>query len=225
MRIVVHCAFLTCYNEVMVKKASKKKLNKKTKLERYQWVGIMMLIWVISGFIGWIYEILVGIIDTGEFYMVGGNLLPWINIYAFGAMALVPATYKFRKYPWAVFLLAVVITGAVELLGGWLVYTIGNGTRYWNYDHGLWAFGSINGFVCPLSVTIFGAFALILMYLVLPFCMYLAKRMTKRAFLILSISLFSLVMVDELTNLILKNMNEPTAMDFYRSLGLKYQVF
>lgn len=209
----------------MVKKASKKKLNKKIKLERYQWVGIMMLIWVISGFIGWIYELLVGIIDTGEFYMVGGNLLPWINIYAFGAMALVPATYKFRKYPWAVFLLAVVITGAVELLGGWLVYTIGNGTRYWNYDHGLWAFGSINGFVCPLSVTIFGIFALILMYLVLPFCMYLAKRMTKRAFLILSISLFSLVMVDELTNLILKNMNEPTAMDFYRSLGLKYQVF
>lgn len=209
----------------MVKKASKKKLNKKIKLERYQWVGIMMLIWVISGFIGWIYELLVGIIDTGEFYMVGGNLLPWINIYAFGAMALVPATYKFRKYPWAVFLLAVVITGAVELLGGWLVYTIGNGTRYWNYDHGLWAVGSINGFVCPLSVTIFGIFALILMYLVLPFCMYLAKRMTKRAFLILSISLFSLVMVDELTNLILKNMNEPTVMDFYRSLGLKYQVF
>lgn len=209
----------------MVKKVSKKKLNKKIKLERYQWVGIMMLIWVISGFIGWVYEMLVGIIDTGEFYMVGGNLLPWINIYAFGAMALVPATYKFRKHPWAVFLLAVVITGAVELLGGWLVYTIGNGTRYWNYDHGLWAFGSINGFVCPLSVTIFGVFALILMYLVLPFCMYLAKRMTKRAFLILSISLFSLVMVDELTNLVLKNMNEPTAMDFYRSLGLKYQVF
>lgn len=218
----------------MVKKTSKRKtykeifaeyVNKKIRLERYQWVGIMMLIWVISGFIGWVYEMLVGVIDTGEFYMVGGNLLPWINIYAFGAMALVPATYKLRKYPWAVFLIAVVVTGAVELLGGWLVYTIGNGTRYWNYDHGLWAIGSINGFVCLLSVTIFGIFALLLMYLVLPFCMYLAKRMMKRAFLILAITLFSLVMIDELTNLILKNMNEPTAMDFYRSIGLKYQNF
>lgn len=218
----------------MVKKTSKRKtykeifaeyVNKKIRLELYQWVGIMMLIWVISGFIGWVYEMLVGVIDTGEFYMVGGNLLPWINIYAFGAMALVPATYKLRKYPWAVFLIAVVVTGAVELLGGWLVYTIGNGTRYWNYDHGLWAIGSINGFVCLLSVTIFGIFALLLMYLVLPFCMYLAKRMTKRAFLILAITLFSLVMIDELTNLILKNMNEPTAMDFYRSIGLKYQNF
>ena len=140
-------------------------------------------------------------------------------------MALIPATYKFRKYPWAVFLLAVVVTGVVELLGGWLVYTIGNGTRYWNYDHDLWAIGSINGFVCLLSVTIFGIFALVLMYLVLPFCMYLARRMTKWVFLILAITLFSLVMVDELTNLILKNMNEPTAMDFYRSIGLKYQNF
>ena len=218
----------------MVKKASKKKtyrevfaeyLNKKIKLERWQWVGILMLVWVISGFIGWVYEFLVGMIDTGEVYMQGGNLLPWINIYAFGAMALIPATYKFRKYPWAVFLLAVVVTGVVELLGGWLVYTIGNGTRYWNYDHDLWAIGSINGFVCLLSVTIFGIFALVLMYLVLPFCMYLARRMTKWVFLILAITLFSLVMVDELTNLILKNMNEPTAMDFYRSIGLKYQNF
>ena len=218
----------------MVKKASKKKtykevfaeyLNKKIKLECWQWVGILMLVWVVSGFIGWVYEMLVGIIDKGEFYMVGGDLLPWINIYAFGAMALIPATYKFRKYPWAVFLLAVVVTGAVELLGGWLVYTIGNGTRYWNYDHGLWAIGSINGFVCLLSVTIFGIFALVLMYLILPMCMYLARRMTKRVFLILAITLFSLVMVDELTNLILKNMNEPTAMDFYRSVGLKYQNF
>ena len=62
-------------------------------------------------------------------------------------------------------------------------------TGYWNYDHGLWAVGSINGFVCPLSATIFGVGALGLAYLVL------------------------------------KNLGEPTAMDFYRSIGMKYQDF
>ncbi|MBR6505920.1 putative ABC transporter permease [Candidatus Saccharibacteria bacterium] len=200
-------------------------LNNKIKLQKYQLIGILMLVWVIAGFIGWVYEFFVGLIEKGEPYMVGGDLLPWINIYAFGAIAVLPVVYKFKKYPWAVFLIGVLVTGVVELLGGWLVYTIGNGTRYWNYDHGLWAWGSINGFVCPLSVTIFGLGILALIYIIMPFLNYLALKMSKRAFLVLAISLFTIVMIDELTNLTLKNLNEPTAMDFYRSLGAKYQEF
>ena len=200
-------------------------IENKTKLQRYQWVGILMLVWVISGFIGWVYEFFVGLFENGEPYMVGGNFLPWINIYAFGAVLILPAVYRFKKYPWAVFLISVLVTGVVELVGGWLVYTIGNGTRYWNYDHGLWAWGSINGFVCPLSVTFFGIGALALIYIIMPVLNYLASRMSRQAFLALAITLFSLVMVDELGNLILKNLGEPTAMDFYRSIGCKYQEF
>lgn len=200
-------------------------LKNRIKLKRYQIVGIMMLIIVIAGFVGWVYEFFVALIEEGEVYMKGGNLLPWMNIYAIGAILIVPLTYKLKRWPWAVFLVAVVVTGLVELIGGWLVYTIGNGTRYWNYDHGLWAWGSINGFVCPLSVTFFGIGALLLMYLVVPACVFLAERMSKRAFLTLAISLFAIVMVDEVTNLVLKNLNQPTAMDFYRGLGMKYQEF
>ncbi len=200
-------------------------LGGKTKLEKYQWAGILMLVWVVAGFVGWVYEALVGLIENGEFYMVGGDLLPWINIYAIGAVLLVPVAWRFRQKPWAVFLMAVLITGAVELIGGWLVYTIGNGTRYWNYDHGLWLFGSINGFVCVLSVTIFGIFALILAYVILPLLVYLASKMSRRAFLTLAAVLFAIVMVDEVANLCLKNAGQPTAMDFYRSIGCKYQEF
>ena len=200
-------------------------IDNKIKLERYQWVGILMLVLVIAGFVGWVYEFFVALIENGEVYMVGGDFLPWINIYAFGALLILPAVYKFKKYPWAVFLTSVLVTGLLELVGGWLVYTVGNGTRYWNYDHGLWAWGSINGFVCPLSVTFFGIGALALIYLIMPALNWIAIRMSRRAFLILAIVLFSLVMVDELGNLIMKNMNQPTAMDFYRSVGMKYQNF
>lgn len=131
-----------CYNELMVKKKSFKKFYKDyledgLKLQKYQWMGAMLLVWVIAGLVGWVYEAIVAILETGEFYMKGGDFLPWINIYAIGSVLLVPVVYKFKKYPWAVFLMSVVVTGLVELIGGWLVYTIGNGTRYWNYDHGL----------------------------------------------------------------------------------------
>lgn len=214
----------------MVKKKSFKQIYRdyienKIKLEKYQWVGILMLVWVIAGFVGWVYEFFVGLVEHGEPYMVGGNFLPWINIYAFGAVLILPAVWRFKKYPWAVFLVSVLVTGIVELVGGWLVYTIGNGTRYWNYDSGLWAWGSINGFVCPLSVTFFGIGALALIYAIMPVLNYLAMRMSRQAFLTLAIVLFSLVMMDELGNLMMKNMNKPTAMDFYRSIGCKYQEF
>ena len=131
-------------------------LEGKIRLKTYQKVGIAFLVVVIAGCVGWIYEFFVSLIDKGEVYMEGGNLLPWSNIYAIGAILLMPAALKLKRYPWAVFLSSALITGAVELISGWLVYTIGNGTRYWNYDHGLWEIGSINGFVCLLSVVIFG---------------------------------------------------------------------
>lgn len=198
-------------------------MNGKIKLKTYQKVGIVFLVIVIAGFVGWLYEFLLAWFENGRIYMKGGNLLPWMNIYAIGAVCLMPIVWKLRRYPWAVFLASALVTGIVEGIGGWLVYTIGNGTRYWNYDSGPWAFGSINGFVCVLSVTCFGLSALLLTYAVLPFCIHLSLKMSRRAFLTLAISLFVLVMADELTNLTLKNLGQPTAMDFYRSLGLEYQ--
>ena len=196
----------------------------KMKLERWQWVGILMLSVVFAGFFGWIYEFIFYYFDagTGEFYMQGGNFLPWINIYAIG-LVLIATCYKIRKYPWAVFLLSMLVSGIVEFVGGWLVYTIGNGTRYWDYNVEILNFGNIGGFVCLRSVLVFGFSALFFMYLILPLFILVARRMTKRAFMILAITLFTLVMVDEVYNLLAsKIFGWPNAMDFYRSIGWKY---
>lgn len=207
------------------KKFYKKYLNDGFKLKRYQKGGIMLLVVVVSGFVGWLYEFLLAWASNGRIYMQGGNFLPWMNIYAIGAVLLTPIVVRFKRKPWAVFLAALVVTWVVELVGGWLVYTLGNGTRYWNYDEGVWLIGNINGFVCLLSVVIFAVGALMLVYLVLPACDYLATKMSKKAFLTLAIVVFSLVMVDEVGNLICKNAGLPTAMDFWRSVGLEYKNY
>ena len=194
------------------------------KLLPYQQVGIIFLVVVFAGFFGWVYEFIFYFFDggTGEFYMQGGNLLPWINIYAIGAIFILLTTSKFKKCPWAVFLISAVVTGLLEFVAGWLVYTIGNGTRYWDYNTEILNFGNIGGFVCLRSVLFFGVSALFLVYMIVPFCIYLSQKMRKRAFLLLAILLFSFVMLDEVANLILKNLGLPTAMDFYRSIGWKY---
>ena len=201
--------------------------NKTAKLLPYQQVGIILLTWVFAGFFGWVYEFIFYYFDggTGEFYMQGGNLLPWINIYAVGAILIMMLVQllKLKKHPWLVFLVSVVATGLLEFVSGWLVYVIGNGTRYWDYNTEILNFGNIGGFVCLRSVLIFGVSALMLVYLVVPFFVKLAKKMSKRAFLILTISLFSIVMVDEIYNLLAsKFFGWPDAMELYKSMGWKY---
>lgn len=203
----------------------KRCLSGELKLERWQWLGIMMLLVVFAGFFGWVYEFVFYYFDggTGEFYMQGGNFLPWINIYAIGAVLIVWACWKIRKYPWAVFLLSMLIAGIVEFVGGWLVYTIGNGTRYWDYNTEILNFGNIGGFVCLRSVLVFGFSALFLIYIILPCAIWLAQKLSKKAFLALAITLFAIVMLDEVYNLLAsKFFDWPDAMDFYKSLGWKY---
>ena len=197
----------------------------KIKLETYQKVGVWFLLVVFAGFFGWVYEMIFYFFDggTGEFYMQGGNFLPWINIYAIGAVLIILLCWRFRKNPWMVFLLSVVISGIVEFVGGWLIYTLFDGTRYWDYNTEILNFGNIGGFVCLRSVLFFGVSALFLVYVVVPVFVYLAKRMSRRTFLIIAISLFVVVMVDEVYNLLASKVFDwPDAMDFYRAMGWKY---
>lgn len=201
--------------------------NKKNRLKPYQQLGIIFLIVVFAGFFGWLYEFIFYYFDggTGEFYMQGGNFLPWINIYAYGALLIMflVQLLKIKKYPWLVFLVSMVATGLLEFVAGWLVYVIGNGTRYWDYNTEILNFGNIGGFVCLRSVLVFGVSALLLVYIIVPFFVKLARRMSRRAFLILSISLFSVVMADEIYNLLAsKFFNWFDAIDFYKMLGWKY---
>lgn len=208
-----------------LKKVFRKYLNGDLKLEKWQWVGIMMLMIVFAGFFGWVYEFIFYYFDGGEreFYLQGGNFLPWINIYAIGAVLIVATCWKLKRWPWAVFLVSSVVAGVLEFVAGWLVYTIGNGTRYWDYNVEILNFGNIEGFVCLRSVLVFGVSALFLMYVILPWFIELSRKMTQRAFLALAIFLFTIVMVDEIYNLLASKVFDwPDAMKIYRSVGLKY---
>ena len=197
----------------------------KIKYEKWQLIGIFCLIVVIAGMFGYIYEFIFYFFNGGmkQFYMQGGNFLPWINIYAIGAILIIGLSYPFRKSHLAVFLISFFSTGILEYLSGLLVYVIGNGTRYWDYNVEILNFGNIQGFVCLRSVLFFGISGLLLMYHILPFCIYLSKKIKKKTFLIISITLVSIVLFDEVYNLVIARLfNLPSAGDIYRSLGLKY---
>lgn len=71
-----------------MKELYKKYLDNNVKFDKETWIGIFCLIIVISGFFGFLYEFIFYYFNGGmiKFYWRGGNFLPWINIYAIGAV-------------------------------------------------------------------------------------------------------------------------------------------
>lgn len=203
-------------------------LNKKPSFDKERWIGIFCLIIVISGMFGFLYEFIFYYFNGGmkEFYWRGGNFLPWINIYATGSIMIYFLTYKLRKKPFFVFIISMISTGILEFFSGYFMDIIRNGNRCWDYNNEILNFGNIGGFVCLRSVLVFGFSSLLLMYVVVPFCFYLAKKLKKKTFLIISISMFSIIMIDELYNLVVARIFKlPRAYNVYKSLGFNYVKF
>ncbi len=199
-------------------------INNKTKLDKWEWIGVIALVIVLSGVFGWVYEFIFYFFNSGmkTFYYRGGNFLPWINIYATGSLLILFFTKKIRKKPLLIFLASVLITGILEYVSGYFVLKF-TGCRFWDYNTEILNFGNIGGFVCLRSVLFFGISALFLMYVIMPFLVWLSRIMPKKIFLTLAVLLFTLIMVDEVYNLLAsKFFDWPDAMDFYRSLGWKY---
>ena len=211
-----------------MKKVFNDYMNDSIKLELWQKIGIGALVVSIAGFIGWIYEFIFYYFNFGmdKFYWQGGNFLPWINIYAFGALLIIACTYKYKKSPIKVVLISAIVTGILEYLGGYFVYTLMDGLRLWDYNTEILNFGNINGFICLRSVLGFGLSSIALMYLILPFFIYLSIHMNKKTFLIISISICSIILIDELYNLVFARiLSLPRARDIYKPLGINYMTY
>ncbi len=202
-------------------------LNKDHKFDKKTMLGIFCLIIVISGMFGWLYEVVFYYFNSGmtEIYWRGGNFLPWINIYAMGAILIYVLTYKKRKNPLFVFIVSMISTGILEYIGGAFMEHIMH-IKCWDYTNEILSFGNINGYVCLRSVLVFGLSALLLMYLIVPLCFYLAKKIPRKTFLILSYTICGIFLFDELYNLIFANLlNLPRASEVYKELGFKYLYF
>ena len=205
-----------------------KYLNEKIKFDKLTIVGIICLIIVISGVFGFVYEFIFYYFNGGmkEFYYRGGNFLPWINIYAIGSILILLLTYKDRLKPIKVFLKSTIICGVLEFIAGYIIYNYFDHFRCWDYNTEILNFGNIGGFICLRSVLFFGVSSLLLIYGILPMVIYLSKKINKKVFIIISISLCALVMLDEVYNLVIARViNTPRASDVYKEKGLKYVEF
>lgn len=211
-----------------MKEKYKKYINEDYTFDKMTMGGIFALIIVISGVFGFIYEFIFYYFNSGmtQIYWRGGNFLPWINIYATGALMIFFLTYRKRKNPLFVFLASFISCGILEYISGFFMYKLGNGLRCWDYNSEILNFGNIDGFVCLRSVLFFGISSLILIYIIVPFCFSLAQKMNRKKFLILSYTLCAIFLFDEFYNLLFARiLSLPRASTIYKKLGFHYLYF
>ena len=211
-----------------MKKIIKDYINNDNIFDKKTLIGIIALVIVISGIFGWVYEFIFYYFNSGmkTFYMRGGNFLPFINIYAYGALFIWFLTYKYRNKPLKVFIISTITCGVLELLSGWFLYDVLGFVRCWSYNEEILNFGNIGGFICLRSVLFFGLSGLLLIYIILPVCFYIARKMNKKLFLIITITICSIFLIDEIYNLIITNIfSLPHASELYKSIGFKYIYF
>lgn len=203
-------------------------LEKDVKLNKNQKLFITSAIIVISGFLGWFYEVIFYYFNSGmkQLYMRGGNFLPWINIYAYGAFLIILLTYKRRKHPLQVFLLSGISTGILEYLSGYIIYGKLHLTKCWDYNQEILNFGNIDGYVCLRSVTIFALCGLLLIYGILPLLIKISKHKNIKTITTITIIICAIFVIDEIYNqFIYRIFNLPKASTLYQKLGLKYLYF
>ena len=211
-----------------MKEKYKKYLNEDDKFSLKTKIGIYCLLIIIGGIFGFVYEYIFYFFDGGmdKFYWRGGNFLPWINIYALGAVIIYPLVYRNRKKPLTVFLKSFIVCGVLEFVSGLLIYLIGNGARFWDYNTEILNFGNIYGFICLRSVTFFGLSGLILTYAIVPFCYFIASKMNKKVFFVLSVSIALIFLLDELYNSVLAPaFGWSRAIDIYTKWGFNFLKF
>ena len=163
--------------------------NMKTK------IYILILIMVLSGFFGYIYEVLFYRIDLGYFVNRGTTFGPWIPIYAVGGLLIVSLSYRYKDKPLLVFLINCVVTGVLEYATGYVLYEF-MGTRLWDYNTEIWNWGNINGYICLRSVLFFGLSSLFLVYVMVPGLKKLEEKISEKKLAIISVTLGLLFLAD-----------------------------
>ncbi len=125
---------------------------------------LLILVFVLMSFAGWIWEVAIHLVEDGMFVKRGVLRGPWLPIYGCGSVMIVLFLGRYREKPGRVFIAAMALCGVMEYVTGWFLETIYQ-VRWWDYSDLTF---QIQGRVCLAGLLIFGTGGLILVRWVLP---------------------------------------------------------
>ena len=115
-------------------------------------------------FIGWAWEVIVALIQTGTFVNRGSLYGPWVPIYGAGGALILIVVCKLRTRPVLEFFSIMAVCGVVEYLTSYVMEKLYD-MRWWDYSG---YFLNLNGRICAEGLFAFAALGCMLVYFLGP---------------------------------------------------------
>lgn len=119
----------------------------------------LILLFIIYGLLGWIVEVCYVRIGSGHWYNRGFLHMPFLPIYAFGALLITLSLQNFNN-PLLVYIFGVLVTSILEYFTSFVMERLFH-TRWWDYSS--YRF-NINGRICLKNSLLFGILSLFVIY-------------------------------------------------------------
>lgn len=175
-------------------KHQRKKLDTLNYTRRYS-IWSLLALFFIASIIGWSFEVIMHIIEHGEFVKRGVLQGPWLPIYGYGCLLILTVLHKFRKKPLQEFILIIVLCGLVEYFTAVYLEYVFNGTKWWDYSG---YFLNIQGRVCAEGLLVFGIGGIILVYILAPLIDNVLQKINPKKLAIICCSLLCLFIFDHI---------------------------
>lgn len=130
-------------------------------MEKYNFLQLTFFFYLYA-FLGWIYESILVSVRTKKLTNRGFVKGPVLPIYGLGATTILFTTKPFVHYPVAVFFVGMLSATILEYFSGYILEKIFK-VRYWDYTG---YFGNIKGYICLISVLVWGLFSDLMVYFI-----------------------------------------------------------
>jgi hypothetical protein len=155
-------------------------------------------------FLGWVYEVLIELVELGTFVNRGSLYGPWIPIYGVGGVAIVLLLRRLAGNPLQAFFGAMVVGGVIEYAGAVLLWHFKHLT-YWDY-HGY--FLNFQGRIALESLLSFGLFGVAVLDVIAPWLVKTLSRCPRRLLVIVAAVLAALFLADAVVSQLYPHVGE-----------------
>ena len=153
---------------------------------------------------GWLWEVGLHFVQTGDFVKRGVLYGPWLPIYGSGGVLVLLLLRKIFKSPIITFFLTMVISSLMEYVTSW-VLEMRNGVRWWDYSG---YFMNINGRICLQGAVVFGIAGCLIVYIIAPGLEMLYKKIRSEIKIVICVILIALIVADQIYSINCPNMGK-----------------